>query len=473
MAYRPISAIVLAAGEGTRMKSSTAKVLHKLCGRPMLLHVLDALVELPLERIVIVVGHDSAPVIDTVKKQFSSKIPIEFVKQEVQRGTGDAVSVGLSTFSDAADTDGDVLVLAGDVPLLCPETLAVLATEHRLADAAATLLTVEIPDPTGYGRVVRDKRGEVVAIVEQADANAVQLELTEINTSIYCFRQSYLAPALRRVIPDNAQEECYLTDTISVLRATGHSVLTVAVPDTSEVVGVNDRAQLATAESLLRARINNYWMRSGVTMVDPARTYIDTSVVLDPDVTLLPGVSLEGSTQIGASAIIGPDCRLIDTVVGARSVICQTVARDAEVGADVTIGPWALLRSGTKIGAGAHIGTFVETKNSDIGEGAKVPHLAYLGDTDIGPGANVGAGTITANYDGREKHRTQIGRDAKLGSNTVLVAPVTVGDGAYTAAGAVVVDDVPPGALAKGVPAQNYKDWVKKNRSDDDIKESR
>ena len=436
----------------------------------MLLHVLDALAELPLERIVVVVGHDAEQVTETVKGNFVSKIPVEFVRQEFQRGTGDAVSAGLAVFSDSTDVDGDVLVLAGDTPLLHPETMAVLATEHRLNESAATLLTVEVPDPTGYGRIVRDERGEVIAIVEQADANATQLALSEINTSIYCFRQSYLSPAIRRLSPDNAQGECYLTDAIAVIRSAGHSILTVSVADVSEVIGVNDRAQLSVAEALLRERINSFWMRSGVTMVDPTRTYIDTSVVIEPEVTLLPGVILEGNTKIGSRSTVGPDCRLVDTVVGSEVVISQTVAREVEIENNATVGPWASLRPGTRVGKSAHIGTFVEIKNSDIGEEAKVPHLAYIGDTDIGPRANIGAGTITANYDGREKHRTQIGQDAKLGSNTVLVAPVTVGDGAYTAAGAAVVDDVPPGALAKGVPAKIEKDWVKKNRPSRDSK---
>lgn len=462
MAYRPLSAIVLAAGEGTRMRSSTPKMLHPLCGRPLLLHVLDTLVTLPLERIVVVVGHGAERVTKTVQEQLATEIPLEFVEQRVLRGTGDAASVGLTAFADELDADDDVLVLAGDTPLLRSDTLAALATEHRLADAAATLLTAELPDPTGYGRVIRDARDNVDRIVEQTDANAAELEITEVNPSIYCFRRAFLAPALRRLSPENAQGEYYLTDVIAVLRQAGHVAVGVPTADPSEAVGVNDRAQLAAAEAGLRARINHRWMQDGVTMLDPATTYIDAVVELEPDVRLLPDTILEGRTVVGSGSVIGPQTRLVDTIVGDDAVVQNTVARESEIGDRATVGPWASLRAGTHVAAEAHVGTFVETKNSEIGEGTKVPHLAYIGDAEIGPGANIGAGTITANYDGKEKHRTVIGRDAHTGSNTVLVAPVELGDGAHTAAGAVVTRDVPPGALAKGVPAEIDKGWAER-----------
>jgi bifunctional UDP-N-acetylglucosamine pyrophosphorylase/glucosamine-1-phosphate N-acetyltransferase len=444
------------------MRSSTPKVLHALCGRPMILHVLDTLVELPLQRIVVVVGHGAEHVTKTVHEQLATEMPIEFVEQRVQRGTGDAASVGLTPFADSVDAEDDVLVLTADTPLLRAETLADLATEHRLTEAAATLLTTEVDDPTGYGRVIRDDRGAVDRIVEQADANDAEQAITEINPSIYCFRRTYLAPALRRLSPENAQGEYYLTDVIEVLRRTGHLVVAVSAADPTETLGVNDRAQLAAAEQLLRARINERWMREGVSMTDPARTYVDATVELEPDVRLLPGVVLEGRTVIGSGSVIGPDCRLVDTVVGEDAVIAQTVARESEIGDRVTIGPYASLRPGTRVAMDAHLGTFVETKNADIGEGAKVPHLAYIGDATIGPRANIGAGTITANYDGREKHRTTVGADARIGSNTVLVAPVEVGEGAYTGAGAIVNRDVPPFSLAKGVPAQIDEGWAER-----------
>jgi len=466
VAYRPLSAVVLAAGEGTRMRSSTPKMLHELCGRPLLLHVLDTLVTLPLERLVVVVGHSAERVTKTVHEQLATEIPIEFVEQRVQRGTGDAASVGLTAFADELDADDDVFVLAGDAPLLRSDTLAALATEHRLTDAAATLLTAELPDPTGYGRIVRDNRDNVARIVEQTDANEAELAISEVNPSIYCFRRSFLAPALRRLSPENAQGEYYLTDVIDVLRQAGHAVIGVPAADPAETFQVNDRAQLARAEGLLRARINDRWMREGVTMIDPATTYIDALVELEPDVRLLPQTILEGRTVIGAGSVVGPSSRLVDTIVGEGAIIQNTVAREAEIGDRATVGPYVSLRAGTHLGADAHVGSFVETKNTEIGEGAKVPHLSYIGDAEIGEGANIGAGTITANYDGKDKHRTVVGRGARTGSNTVLVAPVEVGDGAYTAAGAVVTRDVPPGALAKGVPAEIEEGWADKRAAD-------
>jgi bifunctional UDP-N-acetylglucosamine pyrophosphorylase / glucosamine-1-phosphate N-acetyltransferase len=459
---RPVSAVVLAAGEGTRMRSSTPKVLHPLCGRPMLLHVLDALELLPLRRIVVVVGHAAEHVTKTLQEQLTGDVPVEFVEQHRQRGTGDAVSVALTANAFDNDLDDDLIVVAGDVPLLRAETLARLATEHRRADAAATLLTARVPDPTGYGRIVRDEQGRVDRIVEQADADADELAIDEVNPSIYCYRRGLLAPALRRLSPENAQGEYYLTDVVAVLRRAGHVVLAVEAEDPTDAFGVNDRAQLAEAEAELRARINQRWMREGVGMTDPARTYLDTTVQLAPDVQLLPGTMLGGRTVIGRGAVIGPDTQLVDTVVGEGAIVRQTVARDSEIGDGATVGPYVSLRPGTRLAAGAHVGTFVEVKNSEIGEGAKVPHLSYVGDAEIGAGANIGAGNITANYDGKEKHRTKVGKNARTGSNTVLVAPVEVGEGAYTGAGAVVTRDVPPGALAKGVPASIEEGWVAK-----------
>jgi bifunctional UDP-N-acetylglucosamine pyrophosphorylase/glucosamine-1-phosphate N-acetyltransferase len=304
--------------------------------------------------------------------------------------------------------------------------------------------------------------------VEKSDATAEELEIAEVNTSIYCFRRGLLAPALRRLSPENAQGEYYLTDAVSVLRQAGHQVLAVPAGDRTAAMHVNDRAQLAAAEAELRSRINLRWMREGVSMVDPTSTYVDAGVELEPDVRLLPGTILEGRTVISSGAIVGPDTQLVDTIVGERAVVRQTVAREAEIGDDATVGPYVSLRPGTRLAAGAHVGTFVETKNADIGEGAKVPHLSYMGDVEVGPRANVGAGTITANYDGKQKHRTVIGADVRIASNTVLVAPVEVGDGAYTGAGAVVNRDVPPGAMAKGVPAQVEEGWAERRAQRDE-----
>jgi bifunctional UDP-N-acetylglucosamine pyrophosphorylase/glucosamine-1-phosphate N-acetyltransferase len=461
--YRPISAVVLAAGEGTRMRSSTPKVLHPLCGRPMLLHVLDALVALPLERIVVVVGHGAEDVTKTLQEQLNGcDVPIEFVEQRRQRGTGDAASVALTAFADDLDVEDDLFVVMADVPLLRTETLAALVTEHRVADAAASLLTARVTDPTGYGRILRDAQGRVERIVEHADAQPEELALDEINPSIYCFRRGLLAPALRRLSPENAQGEYYLTDAIAVLRQAGHSVIGVETNDPMEALGVNDRAQLADAEGELRTRINLRWMRAGVTMTDPARTYVDTTVELDADVVLMPGTILQGRTSVGRGSVIGPDTQLVDTVVGLDATVRQTVARDSVIGDGASVGPYASLRAGTRLAAGVHVGTFVEIKNAELGVGAKAGHQAYIGDADIGEGANIGAGTITANFDGRRKHHTKVGKDARIGSNTVLVAPVEVGEGAYTGAGAVVIADVPAGALAKGVPAKIEEGWVAK-----------
>ncbi|MDQ3944703.1 MAG: bifunctional UDP-N-acetylglucosamine diphosphorylase/glucosamine-1-phosphate N-acetyltransferase GlmU [Actinomycetota bacterium] len=454
-----LAAVVLAAGEGTRMKSSVPKVLHPLCGRPMLLHVIGALEQLSVERIVVVVGHAADKVIKTLHGETDA--PLEFVEQRIQRGTGDAVSVALTVFADELDGEDDIVVVPGDTPLLRAETVASLVHQHEESGAAATILTARLPDATGYGRIVRGKDGGVESIVDHWDATPAEREIDEVNTSIYCFRRNLIAPALRRLSPENAQGEYYLTDAIAVLRQAGHKVMAMTAPETAEALGVNDRLQLAEAEAALRLRINASWMRAGVTMTDPSRTYVDASVTLGADVSLLPGVVLEGRTTVGPGSVIGPDTRLVDTVVGEGSTVTYTVAREAEIGDGVTVGPYTHLRPGTRLGKDSKAGSFVEIKATEVEEGAKVPHLAYMGDATVGAGANVGAGTITANYDGRTKHRTRIGARAHIGSNTVLVAPVEVGDDAYTGAGSVVTRDVPAGALAKGVPARVEEGWVK------------
>jgi bifunctional UDP-N-acetylglucosamine pyrophosphorylase/glucosamine-1-phosphate N-acetyltransferase len=466
--YRPLAAVVLAAGEGARLRSGTPKVLHELCGRPMVLHVVDALAELPLQRVVIVVGHGAERVVETLQHQLVTEVPVEFVEQSVQRGTADAVSVALTSSAfDDLDAEDDILVLPADQPLLRAETIALLAREHRVQDAAATVLTAHAADPSGYGRVIRDKDDRVARIVEHADADLEELEIDEINTSIYCFRRNLLAPALRRLSPENAQGEYYLTDAIEVLRAAGHKVVAVTVEDPAEALGVNDRVQLANAEAVLRGRINRRWMLDGVTMVDPTRTYIDATVALESDVRLLPGTILEGRTSIAAGAVVGPDVHLVDVVVGERTVIENSVAREAEIGDDCQVGPFAYLRPGTRLAAGAKAGTFVELKNADIGAGSKVPHLSYVGDAEVGADVNLGAGTITANYDGVDKHRTRIGDGVHTSIHTSLVAPVELGDGSETGAGAVVTHDVPPGRLVKGVPARDSRAAGPKSREDE------
>lgn len=365
MSAPPLSAMVLAAGEGTRMRSARPKPLHLLCGRAMVLHILDAVAELSLERAVVVVGHSAERVTKKLLDEAPQKLTgaIEFVEQTVQRGTGDAVAVGLTAFAggdlldDEAD-GGDLIVTPGDTPLLRAQTLGALVQAHRQSDAACTILTAVVPDPTGYGRIVRSKDGRVRRIVEHRDATDDELEIDEINTGVFCFRRSVLAPALRRLSPDNDQGEYYLTDVIEVLHDAGYNVVSMVASDPMETAGVNDRAQLAVAEAELRDRINDRWMLAGVTMIDPERTYVDATVELGRDVTLFPGVVLQGHTVVEAGVEIGPDCRLIDTRVGEGAVLENTVARLAEIGAGAVVGPFADLRPGARVAPGTVTGAF-------------------------------------------------------------------------------------------------------------------
>jgi bifunctional UDP-N-acetylglucosamine pyrophosphorylase/glucosamine-1-phosphate N-acetyltransferase len=361
MTAAPLTSVVLAAGEGTRMRSTRPKPLHLLCGRAMLLHILDAVAEVPVSRAVVVVGHGAERVTKKLTEQGPPDLLIDFVEQVVQRGTGDALMAGLTAFPDEPDDDeggGDVLVVPGDTPLLLPTTLAGLVAAHRSAGAAATLLTARVSDPTGYGRVVRGRDARVARVVEQADATAEEREIDEINTSIYCFRRSVLAPALRRVSPQNALGEYYLTDVVEVLSDAGYPVVAFDAEDPRTCMGVNDRVQLAVAEAELRRRTNERWLRLGVTMLDPERTYLDTTVRLAPDVTLFPGVILQGATVVGERAEIGPDTRLVDCTVGADAVVASTAGVDAEVGAGARVGPFAALEAGSSIAPGAVTGPF-------------------------------------------------------------------------------------------------------------------
>ena len=380
----------------------------------------------PLERIVVVVGHGAERVTKTLQEQVTTDVPVVFVEQHVQRGTGDAASVALTAFPDDPDDEGDVIVMPGDAPLVRPELLARLATVHRESDAAVTLLTAELaPWTWSFGRIVRDSQGRVDRIVERTDATAEELELPEVNTSIYCFRRSLLAPALRRLSPENAQGEYYLTDAVAVLREAGHPVVAVAADDPAAAASrerprpARDRRGRA-ARAHQRA-LDDRRRHDG----RPGRTSTSTRWSSSrPTSACCPARSSKAAPSIGAGAVIGPDTRLVDTVVARARGGAAHVARDSVIGEDATVGPYVSLRAGTHLAADAHVGTFVETKNAEIGEGAKVPHLSYMGDVEIGPRANVGAGTITANYDGRNKHPSKIGADARIGSNSVLVAPV-------------------------------------------------
>ena len=351
-----LSAVVLAAGEGTRMRSERPKPLHRLCGRPMVLHVLHALAELEPDRAVVVVGHGAARVTKAVGEQPPPGLHIDFVEQRVQRGTGDAVSVALTAFPDDDAEDSDIVVLPGDTPLLRPPTLARLVRTHRAAQAAATVLTAELAHPDGYGRVTRDRNGRVARIVEHADATDEERAISEVNTSIYVFRRSVLAPSLRRLTPDNSQGEYYLTDVIAVLHDAGYPVVSMVVEDSMEAAGVNDRHQLSVAEAELRDRINERWMRRGVTMVDPEATYVDSTVELATDVVLYPGTHLQGYTVVEPGAELGPYTQLADCRVGTGAVVTATIGRNAIVGADARVGPWAYLAPGTRIEAGYETG---------------------------------------------------------------------------------------------------------------------
>jgi bifunctional UDP-N-acetylglucosamine pyrophosphorylase/glucosamine-1-phosphate N-acetyltransferase len=366
MTERPLSALVLAAGEGTRMRSSRPKPLHVLCGRPMVIYVLDALAACDVGRAVVVVGHGAERVTKTLQDH-APDLELDFVEQHVQRGTGDAVSVGLTAFPDDDLDDGDLLVVPGDTPLLRPGTLADLAREHRLSGAACTVLTARVDDPTGYGRVVRTKDERVARIVEERDILFDEGSIGEVNTSIYCFRRSLLAPALRRISPENSQGEYYLTDVVEVLHDAGYSVAALVVDDPDETQGVNDRRQLAAAEAELRRRTNGRWLAAGVTMLDPDRTYIDTTVELAPDVTLFPGTLLQGRTVVGGGAEIGPDTRLVDCVVGRGAVVEHSVGRDAEIGAGARVGPFAALEPGAHVSAGVRTGPFYTSRTDDHG----------------------------------------------------------------------------------------------------------
>ncbi|KHK98508.1 bifunctional N-acetylglucosamine-1-phosphate uridyltransferase/glucosamine-1-phosphate acetyltransferase [Microbacterium mangrovi] len=455
-----LAVVVLAAGQGTRMKSRTPKVLHSIGGRSLVGHVLDTAEGLAPTEIVAVVRHER----DAVAAAIVAASPrTRVVDQDEVPGTGRAVQQAL----DALDGfDGDVLVLSGDVPLLESDTLAALVAEHRQADAGATLLSAVLDDATGYGRVIRADAGEVVRIVEQKDATPAEAAVTEINAGVYVFRAGPLRTALAQVGTDNAQGEMYLTDVIALLRAAGHAVAASVAPDALVALGVNDRVQLSEAGALLNARTVRRWQLAGVTVQDPASTWIDVTADLAADVTLLPNTHILRATTIAAGAVVGPDTTLVDCEVGEDATVRRTDGTLAVIGAGATVGPFSYLRPGTVLGARGKIGTFVETKNSTIGEGSKVPHLSYIGDTTIGTGVNLGAGAITANYDDITKHRTEIGDEVHTGSHNVLVAPVKIGDGAKTGAGAVIRKDVPAGALALSVaPQRNIEGWVEKNRA--------
>jgi bifunctional UDP-N-acetylglucosamine pyrophosphorylase/glucosamine-1-phosphate N-acetyltransferase len=432
-----VKAVVLAAGAGTRMKSNAPKVLQDLAGQPLLQWVLDAVAPINLDETLVVVGHQA----EEVEKLLPDTVVARL--QERQLGTGHALAAGLAGIEFAGDS---ILVLPGDMPLLTDETISRLLQAHETGGAAATLLTAEIEN-SDFGRIVRNEAGDVVKIVEVRDADPTQAAINEVNGGVYVFNGSHLKTALEGLTTENSQGEYYLTDVIGILASAGHQIGTVA-GDPVELAGVNSHQQLAAAAEIARQRINDKWMSEGVWMQDPARVYLGARVKLAPGVRIYPDVHLEGTTEAGADATLGPDVYALNSSVGAGSRVWYSVLRDSSVGEGAEVGPYASLRPGTVLEARSKLGTFVETKNTRLGVGAKVPHLAYMGDADIGAGANVGAGSITCNYDGVAKHATKIGERAFIGSDTMLVAPVTVGEDAVTGAGSVITRDVSPGALA-------------------------
>jgi bifunctional UDP-N-acetylglucosamine pyrophosphorylase/glucosamine-1-phosphate N-acetyltransferase len=448
-----LTVVILAAGEAKRMRSARPKVLHPLCGRPMIEYPVRAARALGA-RVVMVLGRAA----DEVWAAISPEAPDGFVEQKERLGTGHAV---LQAKVACGDADGAILVLPGDVPLLSEATLRRLVDRHVQTGAAATLLTAEVADATGYGRVVRVE-GRPVGIVEHRDATAAQRQIREIGTSVYCFDARRFWPALAQVTPDNEQSEYYLTDVIGILHRQGQPLEAVITDDPSECLGVNDRRQLAELGAIMRRRILDRLMTAGVTVVDPSNTYVDDTVTIGMDTVLHPGIILEGRTTIGAECVVSTGCHLSDTTLGDRVLLkpyCVLAASTVE--ADAQLGPFCHLRPQSHVGQKAKIGNFVELKKSRIGRGSKVPHLSYVGDTRMGEGVNVGAGTITCNYDGVAKHETVIADGVFIGTNSSLVAPLTIGEGAYVAAGSVITKNVPPGALAVARGRQETREgWV-------------
>jgi len=448
-------ALVLAAGEGTRMKSDLPKVAHAVLGVPMVAHVVEAARDAGCDRVVVVTGHRA----EVVEELLAG---VECVRQDRQLGTGHAVMCA----RDALEPDGSLLVLSGDSPLIRAETIAALVAARETAGAAVAVLTAHVEDPTGYGRIVRDDSGGVSAIVEQKDCTPEQCSLDEVNTGTYCFDAAALFEHLDRLDTDNAQGEFYLTDMVSLFVAEGLGVAALVVEDPQETLGVNTRVQLAEVTKVLQSRINTRHMLAGVTMVDPDLVWIGPRVEIGRDTEILPMTFLMGETRIGSGVTLGPDTRVTDSVVADGATVDSSVVVEAEVGAGAKVGPVAYLRPGAVLGKNSKAGTCVEIKKSTVGEGSKVPHLSYIGDATIGAGVNVGAGTITCNYDGFAKHETVIEDGAFIGSDTMLVAPVTIGAGAVTAAASAISRDVAPGSLAiERCDQREIQGWAVRRRA--------
>jgi bifunctional UDP-N-acetylglucosamine pyrophosphorylase/glucosamine-1-phosphate N-acetyltransferase len=455
----PIHIVILAAGKGTRMRSVIPKVLHRVSGVALIDRVLHTASSLQPETTTVVVGHDA----DTVRRHLADRQPLYTVVQEPQLGTGHAL---LQAESVLKDKTGTVVLLSGDVPLLTPATLQALVATHQQAAAAATVVTATVPRPFGYGRVIRTS-GEIARIVEERDAAPAEREIKEINSGIYAFDLAPLFEALRGIGAANAQGEYYLPDLVSIYRRQGRPVTTWTVASADEIRGINSRSELAEVSGMVRQRKNEELMAAGVTLVDPATTYIESDVEVGPDTVIHPGVHLEGSTRVGTACEIHSGTRIVNSTVGDRvTLLNHSIVVDSTIGQGCSVGPFAHLRPGSVLGGDARVGNFVELKNTSLGAGAKANHLAYLGDATIGERSNIGAGTITCNYDGIRKHATIVGKGAFVGSDSTLIAPVTIGDNAYVAAGSAVTEDVPADALAIARALQENKPgWVSRRKA--------
>lgn len=447
-------AVVLAAGQGTRMKSKLYKVLHPVCGKPMVEHVVDEALKLSLSKLVTIVGHGA----EEVKKQLGDKS--EYALQAEQLGTAHAVKQAQPFL---ANEKGVTIVICGDTPLLTAETMEQMLKEHTQREAKATILTAVAEDPTGYGRIIRSENGAVQKIVEHKDASEEERLVTEINTGTYCFDNEALFRAIDQVSNDNAQGEYYLPDVIEILKNEGETVAAYQTGNFQETLGVNDRVALSQAEQFMKERINKRHMQNGVTLIDPMNTYISPDAVIGSDTVIYPGTMIKGEVQIGEDTIIGPHTEIMNSAIGSRTVIKQSVVNHSKVGNDVNIGPFAHIRPDSVIGNEVKIGNFVEIKKTQFGDRSKASHLSYVGDAEVGTDVNLGCGSITVNYDGKNKYLTKIEDGAFIGCNSNLVAPVTVGEGAYVAAGSTVTEDVPGKALAIARARQVNKDDYVKN----------
>lgn len=447
-------AVVLAAGQGTRMKSKLYKVLHPVCSKPMVEHVVDEALKLSLSKLVTIVGHGA----EEVKKQLGDKS--EYALQAEQLGTAHAVKQAQPFL---ADEKGVTIVICGDTPLLTAETMEQMLKEHTQREAKATILTAVAEDPTGYGRIIRSENGAVQKIVEHKDASEEERLVTEINTGTYCFDNEALFRAIDQVSNDNAQGEYYLPDVIEILKNEGETVAAYQTGNFQETLGVNDRVALSQAEQFMKERINKRHMQNGVTLIDPMNTYISPDAVIGSDTVIYPGTVIKGEVQIGEDTIIGPHTEIMNSAIGSRTVIKQSVVNHSKVGNDVNIGPFAHIRPDSVIGNEVKIGNFVEIKKTQFGDRSKASHLSYVGDAEVGTDVNLGCGSITVNYDGKNKYLTKIEDGAFIGCNSNLVAPVTVGEGAYVAAGSTVTEDVPGKALAIARARQVNKDDYVKN----------